>query len=1120
MNMASCYVKYFVCVIWVYCLTMVYGWNTMYHDTLSVSQTQSQTMLNLHSKCNEDTVLPPCDIECVNQPLLTVLHVSRDENVESVKTSRRLCNIKQGESTCTLDVLDLCSDDPNHASTGAIKFIAYVIVICNTEKRTRLVFTNKKHVFYINHIGALHLHNCDTYWKDLSVYAQSVELTSLYLKLWRDEFISGNETYYTECVDPSFNRSASNKLNVPIKGLDKIGTLNIHSMVGTELSPVFATILWPVMAEVQLIQCHVTQGYLRQLQTSMPKLQTLMVVDNALENLPLFPWYNNPLDLPWNLSRSASVNDNQYAGAEGIMLEPYVYRRIFKFNGNNLTDLDNFTLQGFLHKVELQNNNIISVSRDFFREVQGIQVIDLSGNKLRSLPKSLFWGLISLTSVVMKNNKLTSLHSKQFKELRNLVSIILSHNMLTSIDSHTFINLNNLKLLDISSNELMNISDNAVHQDSSSLTTLNLKGNNLQSIPVWVFMVRTLVDVDVSNNNISFPVLAYILNSININELLVMNNKFESKPFFITYFRPIREKCINLQNNSFIPLNTSLIQEQKIIGSSETINVMQVVLAFFKLDLSNNDIACDCHTYEMYKFLKIQQRTQSEQGPLYQSPHVFPFHYSTIKCFNPQEVRGQKLVDVDKHVFRCIETMDQCPLKCTCFRTTVDNTVRVDCKKRGILHFPLHLPNNSNYLTLANNNVHHIPVQMPRYVRHLQTLDLSMNALHEVPHSLFTEMPIGSILNLHGNKLQGLPKEIQNNIININVTLSDNAVICDCNNRWLHEWVRRNRRQIIDLDDTTCASGNPQGKAILDANIQDFVCHKKDMSGFITAGGLMGFIILACIIGVVVYKKRGEIKLYLFMHYNWHPFDKTDDSDITGKIYDAFVSYNTKDYKWVCHTLRSQLENITSPYKLCIHDRDFLVGAPIEENIMNSIKYSRRMVMVLSDNFLKSDWCILEFRSAHLRAMKERSNYLIVVLYNEVSLDDLDDDLKLYLKTNTYLTVDNKWFWDKLRYAMPHTPISQIESRQHTGNQGNLISSGSSDIPLSCMSHPSSSYYTGEDPSPSYRTGEDPSPSYHTGEDPSPSYHTGEGPSPSYHTGEGPSSSYHTGEDVVIVTIT
>ncbi len=82
--------------------------------------------------------------------------------------------------------------------------------------------------------------------------------------------------------------------------------------------------------------------------------------------------------------------------------------------------------------------------------------------------------------------------------------------------------------------------------------------------------------------------------------------------------------------------------------------------------------------------------------------------------------------------------------------------------------------------------------------------------------------------------------------------------------------------------------------------------------------------------------------------------------------------------------------------------------------------------MVLSKTFLKSQWCMLEFRAAHQKVLKDRTNYLIVILFEDVSTEDLDDELKLYLKTNTYLNLSNSWFWQKLIYAMPQTPIATL----------------------------------------------------------------------------------------------
>ncbi|ELU03528.1 hypothetical protein CAPTEDRAFT_27770, partial [Capitella teleta] len=146
------------------------------------------------------------------------------------------------------------------------------------------------------------------------------------------------------------------------------------------------------------------------------------------------------------------------------------------------------------------------------------------------------------------------------------------------------------------------------------------------------------------------------------------------------------------------------------------------------------------------------------------------------------------------------------------------------------------------------------------------------------------------------------------------------------------------------------------------------------------------------------------------------------DQDVMDKEYDAIISYSAKDYKWVCHVLRRKLESTDRGFKLCLHDRDFKVGATIGENILESVRKSRRMIMVLSRNFLNSSWCMMEFRAAHLQVLKEMSKYLILIMYEDIHENELDEDLKFYVKNNTYLSIQNKWFWEKLYYAMPEDP--------------------------------------------------------------------------------------------------
>jgi hypothetical protein len=93
--------------------------------------------------------------------------------------------------------------------------------------------------------------------------------------------------------------------------------------------------------------------------------------------------------------------------------------------------------------------------------------------------------------------------------------------------------------------------------------------------------------------------------------------------------------------------------------------------------------------------------------------------------------------------------------------------------------------------------------------------------------------------------------------------------------------------------------------------------------------------------------------------------------------------------------------------------------------------------MVLSENFIKSEWCRFEFKSAHHQVLRDRRRRLILVLLGEVPQKDLDPDIRLYLKTNTYLQWGDKLFWEKLRFALPDVPNNQRTRSSNNTNNSN-----------------------------------------------------------------------------------
>lgn len=67
-----------------------------------------------------------------------------------------------------------------------------------------------------------------------------------------------------------------------------------------------------------------------------------------------------------------------------------------------------------------------------------------------------------------------------------------------------------------------------------------------------------------------------------------------------------------------------------------------------------------------------------------------------------------------------------------------------------------------------------------------------------------------------------------------------------------------------------------------------------------------------------------------------------------------FFFDSRSDRWWVVDKLSPNMELIADRYKLCLHERDFVLGSRILDNIEESMESSRFMIVVLSNNFMES----------------------------------------------------------------------------------------------------------------------------------------------------------------------
>lgn len=78
----------------------------------------------------------------------------------------------------------------------------------------------------------------------------------------------------------------------------------------------------------------------------------------------------------------------------------------------------------------------------------------------------------------------------------------------------------------------------------------------------------------------------------------------------------------------------------------------------------------------------------------------------------------------------------------------------------------------------------------------------------------------------------------------------------------------------------------------------------------------------------------------------------------TTYLFDLFISYCEADKLWVWHTLLPRLEGVG--VKVCIDSRDFQLGVPVTANIEWAVESSRRILLVLTPDWVSNEWADFE----------------------------------------------------------------------------------------------------------------------------------------------------------------
>ena len=803
-------------------------------------------------------------------------------------------------------------------------------------------------------------------------------------------------------------------------------------------------------------------------------LTTLYLSENMLETLP-GNWFGGSSSVPLKyllLKRNQLTEVPQclyQSNGSQAFSQIFSKLEVLDLNYNSIkylpSHLFNSKSWSSLTKIYLSHNNISSLPNGILNSsyLHSLRIIKLAFNNLKTLPMNLFSNpaLSNLDSLKFNNNHITVLPEELFHSpyLQRVSLIDLSNNRIKSVPVNFFKHLPNLKQIFLGNNNIKHISEMMLPNRLYHLCHLDLSHNKISS--TGDFVKRALENI--SNSKKCKLDLSY--NGLTVQQTNFFPLRHKKARFQmlgnldLSYNNISKFEVASCESVNFFYISFSLSSQKKVwldTRGNKIFSVVNLVQAALNIDLNHLKLGClnttkrltqkeirrliifiNTFTYtyncncDMFKYLELQNLDYFRKAAKKYKTHIYfgRFTFKRLKCGLPKHLSGKYLYQLDEIELQCEHSRCTNNINCTCIETPSNSTLRINCTGTKIKHMEQYNIQSFSKaeICLGFNFIQEISIA-PMTSVYVILLDLSFNLITNIPKTFFISYPKLRFLNLAGNCLTVIPSfKDWNHLSSLQaLEFSGNNFTCNCLGLGLKQilsglYLKANIT-IKDLNQIKCSSPSfVKGSVIYTLPDSLFGCPYVNLVLILTLTlSLLLFVSLALFLAYVF---RYYISLFLFIHCGWR-FCYSYTKDET--LYDTFISYSSKDSDWVTDQLMNPLENLNPPYNLCLHERDFLVGVPICDNITTAIEGSKCTVCVVSRNWLESDWCQFEFRVAHCLATVEKKTRLLVILKEEIPNDKIKGDLKFYMKTFTYLDAASPLFWSKLLNDLPRPDGEEI----------------------------------------------------------------------------------------------
>ncbi|XP_019491616.1 PREDICTED: toll-like receptor 1 [Hipposideros armiger] len=348
------------------------------------------------------------------------------------------------------------------------------------------------------------------------------------------------------------------------------------------------------------------------------------------------------------------------------------------------------------------------------------------------------------------------------------------------------------------------------------------------------------------------------------------------------------------------------------------------------------------------------------------------------------------------------------------------------------------LPPRIKVLDLHNNRIRSIPTDVTS-LDTLQELNVASNSLAHLPGcGSFSSL---SVLTIDYNAISNPSAHFFQSCQKIrSIRAGNNPFRCTCELREFTQSIGQVASEVVEGWPDSYKCDYPEsyrGTLLKDFHVSPLSCNTALL---IVTIGVTGLVFAVIVTILCIYF---DLPWYLRMVCQWTQTRHRARNINLDKLqrtlqFHVFISYSGHDSAWVKNELVPNLEK--ENIRICLHERNFVPGKSIVENIINCIEKSYKSIFVLSPNFVQSEWCHYELYFAHHHLFHEGSNNLILILLEPIpnySIPSSYHKLKSLMAQRTYLEWPKEkskhgLFWANLRACIHIKLMKQAKEIAHT----------------------------------------------------------------------------------------